>query len=107
MPERRLPGKQIWKYAYPTNYQDALGKGDGPRSTPADRRRQGRHARRRRDAAPASTLDEGKKLWSRSLTKEYKMPLGYFGIGTLSRSSSGTSSSSTSAVTRRASSPST
>src|SRR5688572_25273942 len=27
-------GKTIWKFAYPTMYQDALGKGDGPRSTP-------------------------------------------------------------------------
>ena len=27
-------GKGMWKFSYPTNYQDQLGKGDGPRSTP-------------------------------------------------------------------------
>src|SRR5579859_4501375 len=28
-------GEGQWKYAYATNYRDALGKGNGPRSTPA------------------------------------------------------------------------
>src|SRR5436309_12713105 len=27
-------GTPLWKYKYPTSYQDQLGKGDGPRSTP-------------------------------------------------------------------------
>src|SRR5579859_6323106 len=27
-------GKSMWKFSYPSNYQDSLGKGDGPRSTP-------------------------------------------------------------------------
>src|SRR5215472_15007312 len=27
-------GKEIWKHTDPTKYEDPLGKGDGPRSTP-------------------------------------------------------------------------
>src|SRR5436305_1632715 len=27
-------GKERWKFAYPTRYEDALGKGNGPRATP-------------------------------------------------------------------------
>ena len=29
-----VTGKLMWKFPYPTRYQDALGKGNGPRSTP-------------------------------------------------------------------------
>ena len=74
-------GKPVWKYAYPTSYQDALGKGDGPRSTPVI---SGDKVVTLGAEGTLScvTLDGGKKLWSRSLTKEYKTPLGYFGIGT-------------------------
>lgn len=74
-------GKPLWKFAYPTEYQDALGKGNGPRSTPAI------HDGKIITLGAEGTLhclslDDGKKIWSRSLTKEYKTPLGYFGIGT-------------------------
>ncbi len=74
-------GKVLWKFAYPTQYADALGKGNGPRSTPAI------HDGKIITLGAEGTLhclslDEGKKIWSRSLTKEYKTPLGYFGIGT-------------------------
>jgi outer membrane protein assembly factor BamB len=73
-------GKEQWKFAYPCTYQDNYSKGNGPRSTPcisgdkvvtvgAD------------GAVHCVTLDAGKKVWSRSLTGEYKAPLGYFGIG--------------------------
>jgi outer membrane protein assembly factor BamB len=74
-------GKPQWKFAYPTSYQDALGKGNGPRSTPTI-------AGDKVITLGAEgtllclTLSDGKKLWSRSLTKEFKTPLGYFGIGT-------------------------
>ena len=73
--------KPQWKFAYPTSYQDALGKGNGPRSTPTI-------AGDKIITLGAEgtllclTLNDGKKIWSRSLTKEYKTPLGYFGIGT-------------------------
>ena len=73
-------GKPLWKFAYPTNYRDTYSKGNGPRSTPiiagdkvvtvgAD------------GTMHCLTLADGKKLWSRSLTADYKTPLGFFGIG--------------------------
>ena len=74
-------GKLLWKYGYPTSYRDALGKGDGPRSTPAivgDKV----VTLGAEGTLNCLTLGDGKKLWSRSLTQDYKTPLGYFGIGT-------------------------
>jgi outer membrane protein assembly factor BamB len=73
--------KLIWKYAYPTNYQDALGKGDGPRSTPVITEDKV-VALGAEGTLTCVTLKDGAKLWSRSLTKEYRTQLGYFGIGT-------------------------
>lgn len=72
--------KQKWKFAYPTDYRDTYSKGNGPRSTPtiagdkvvtlaAD------------GTLHCLTLDAGKKLWSRSLAKDYNAPTGYFGFG--------------------------
>lgn len=74
-------GKLQWKVTYPTEYQDQLGKGNGPRSTPVISGDKvvtlGAEG-----TLHCLTLEDGKKLWSRSLTKDYKTPLGYFGIGT-------------------------
>jgi outer membrane protein assembly factor BamB len=76
-----VTAKPIWNFAYPTKYKDALSKGNGPRSTPliaGDKV----IALGAEGTLTCLTLSDGKKLWSRSLTKEYKTPLGYFGIGT-------------------------
>ncbi len=76
-----VTGKGLWKFTYPTEYQDALSKGDGPRATPAivgDKL----ITLGAEGTLTCLTLDDGKKLWSRSLTKDYKTTLGYFGIGT-------------------------
>ena len=74
-------GKLVWKTAYPIEYTDTLGKGDGPRSTPVVSGDKvitlGAEG-----TLTCLTLDAGKKIWSRSLTGEYKTQLGYFGIGT-------------------------
>ncbi len=74
-------GKPIWKFTYPTNYQDALSKGNGPRSTPLI---SGNKvvALGAEGMLVCLSLEDGKKIWARSLTKDYKTPLGYFGIGT-------------------------
>jgi outer membrane protein assembly factor BamB len=76
-----VTAKPIWKFTYPTKYADALSKGNGPRSTPlitGDKV----VTLGAEGTLTCLTLAEGKKLWSRSLTKEYKAELGYFGIGT-------------------------
>ena len=74
-------GKPQWKFTYSTRYQDQLGKGNGPRSTPTIAGDKvitlGAEG-----TLHCLTLADGKKLWSHSLTKDYKTPLGYFGIGT-------------------------
>ncbi len=74
-------GKSLWRHAYPTEYQDALGKGNGPRSTPviAD----GRVITLGADGQlTCLELTTGRKLWGRSLRAEYRVPGSYFGVGT-------------------------
>jgi outer membrane protein assembly factor BamB len=74
-------GKPRWKFAYATKYADALGKGDGPRSTPVV------------DGGKVYTLGaegmlhcldlkDGTKRWEKSLAKDYEMKPSYFGVGT-------------------------
>ena len=73
-------GKEKWKFSYATNYDDPLGKGNGPRATPTIRG----------DAVVTIGADgslhcldraTGKKRWARLVTKEYKVPQSYFGVG--------------------------
>ena len=74
-------GKDVWRFAYPCTYSDPYSKGNGPRSTPlitgdkvvtlgAD------------GMLHCVSLDAGKKIWSRSLTADYKASLSYFGMAT-------------------------
>lgn len=74
-------GKQLWKYAYETSYQDALGKGDGPRSTPVIH---GKNVITLGAGGQLHCLDlaTGQKIWDRQLLKDYQVPPSYFGIGT-------------------------
>jgi outer membrane protein assembly factor BamB len=74
-------GKEIWKHTTPTKYEDPLGKGNGPRSTPliADGRVY--------TLSPGGLLlclklDDGKKVWQRELLKDYEVPQSFFGVGT-------------------------
>jgi outer membrane protein assembly factor BamB len=74
-------GERKWKHTDPTKYQDPLGKGDGPRSTPliADERVY--------TLSPGGRLlclklSDGAKVWQRELLKDYKVPRSFFGVGT-------------------------
>jgi outer membrane protein assembly factor BamB len=74
-------GATKWKKGYPTHYQDALGKGDGPRSTPliAD----GRVYTLGADGVlQCLKLDDGDKVWRRALHEDYEVAKSYFGVGT-------------------------
>ena len=74
-------GATKWKTGYPTHYQDALGKGDGPRSTPliAD----GRVYTLGADGVlQCLKLDDGAKVWRRALHTDYEVHKSYFGVGT-------------------------
>jgi outer membrane protein assembly factor BamB len=74
-------GKELWKFTYPTSYQDQLGKGDGPRATPvvAGNRVYTLGAQGKLHCLE---LDSGKKVWERALLQEYQVPPSYFGVGT-------------------------
>ena len=74
-------GATKWRKGYPTKYRDALGKGDGPRSTPlvAD----GRIFTLGADGVlQCLKLDDGDKVWRRALHDDYEVRKGYFGVGT-------------------------
>ncbi|MFO0876434.1 MAG: PQQ-binding-like beta-propeller repeat protein [Gemmataceae bacterium] len=74
-------GEVRWLHRYATRYDDPLGKGNGPRSTPVV-------ARERVFTLGAGghiyclDLKSGKKIWSRELLADYTVPPSYFGIGT-------------------------
>jgi len=74
-------GKAMWKQSYPTEFTDGQTRVHGPRATPAI-------ANNRVVTLGAEgiltclSLDKGEKIWSRSLTDDYKTSLGYFGVGT-------------------------
>jgi outer membrane protein assembly factor BamB len=74
-------GKAIWKHTDPTKYEDPLGKGDGPRSTPLIAKDHvytlspGGHLL-------CLKLADGKKVWERELLKDFEVPPSFFGIGT-------------------------
>jgi outer membrane protein assembly factor BamB len=74
-------GKERWKFDYPTRYEDDLGKGNGPRSTPlvAGNRVYTLGAEGRLHCLE---LESGKKVWERSLMDEYRPRKGFFGVGT-------------------------
>jgi outer membrane protein assembly factor BamB len=74
-------GKGVWKFAYATDYQDALNKGNGPRSTPvmADEKVI--------TLGPGGWLHclemkTGQKVWGRNIVQDYRVPGSYFGVGT-------------------------
>jgi outer membrane protein assembly factor BamB len=74
-------GKPLWKHAYPTNYSDMLGKGDGPRSTPVIAA--GRVITLGAEGVlTCLDLEKGTRLFSQSLHTDYKVPASYFGVGT-------------------------
>jgi outer membrane protein assembly factor BamB len=74
-------GKKQWEYSYATSFDDAFGKGKGPRSTPVI------HGQRVITLGADGMLlcldlKTGKKIWDRRLLADYKVPASYFGIGT-------------------------
>jgi outer membrane protein assembly factor BamB len=74
-------GKEQWTFAYDTAYQDDLGKGDGPRSTPlvADGLVYTLGAEGK---VHCLELKTGKKLWERDFAKDHPFRKGFFGVAT-------------------------
>ena len=76
-----LTGKENWQFAYPTDYRDDFGKGDGPRSTPLITTN---HVYTLGAEGRLHCLDlaSGKKIWEHSLMAEYQVAKGFFGVAT-------------------------
>jgi outer membrane protein assembly factor BamB len=74
-------GKPRWKFAYPTKYSDALGKGDGPRSTPVIAGGKV-YTLGAEGMLHCLDLKDGTKRWEKSLAKDYEMRPSYFGVAT-------------------------
>ncbi|HEV3081217.1 MAG TPA: PQQ-binding-like beta-propeller repeat protein, partial [Gemmataceae bacterium] len=73
-------GKERWKFAYGTQYEDDFGKGNGPRATPVFA---GKHVFTLGADGWLHCLDlqTGQKIWARALVADYQVPRNYFGIG--------------------------
>jgi outer membrane protein assembly factor BamB len=73
-------GKAVWKHAYATGYEDQLGKGNGPRSTPVIAGRNvitlGAEGR-----LQCLDLERGTRIWTRNVNEDYGVRQGYFGVG--------------------------
>lgn len=74
-------GQPQWKFAYPTHYQDDLGKGDGPRSTPAIAGNRV-YTLGAEGVLHCLDLETGKKVWARALQDDYHFRKGFFGVAT-------------------------
>ena len=74
-------GATKWKQGYATKYSDQYGKGDGPRSTPLVAG--GRVYTLGADGVlQCLKLDNGDKVWRRSLHADYEVRPGFFGVAT-------------------------
>lgn len=74
-----LTGKEIWTFRYPTKYEDALGKGDGPRSTPVII--ENRIITLGAEGKLHCLDRKGTKVWMKDLLREYVVPPSFFGVG--------------------------
>jgi len=74
-------GKPVWAFKYPTRYRDDFGFDNGPRCAPliADGKVFTLGAEGRLHCLK---LEDGTKVWERSLTDDYKPAKGFFGVGT-------------------------
>jgi outer membrane protein assembly factor BamB len=72
-------GAELWRYAYPTSYQDDFGFDDGPRATPCifDGRVYTFGAQGMLHCLELAT---GKKLWNKDLKAEFHAENGFFGM---------------------------
>jgi outer membrane protein assembly factor BamB len=73
-------GKVVWKASFPVAYSGGLSSDSGPRCTPLIYKNlvivfgiDG--------SLHCVSFKDGRKLWSRSIAREYKAPEGYFGHG--------------------------
>ena len=72
-------GAPLWKFDYPTGYQDDFGFDEGPRATPAIA--DGKvYVFGAEGALHCLELASGKKLWSVNTKEKFSAPKGFFGL---------------------------
>jgi outer membrane protein assembly factor BamB len=74
-------GKPLWGFRYGTTYQDQIGKGDGPRSTPVISGKMV-YTLGAEGMLHCLELATGHKVWSRQINTDYKVRQNFFGVGT-------------------------
>lgn len=73
-------GKPIWKYSYPSKFQDPYGYNNGPRCTPLlteDRC----YTFGAEGMLTCVDLKTGKLIWQRNTAREWNIPEAFFGVG--------------------------
>ncbi len=74
-------GETIWKFPYPTHYEDRYGYNNGPRSSATidgDRV----YSYGAEGVLTCLEFETGKLVWQRPLNKDFGVPQGFFGAGT-------------------------
>jgi outer membrane protein assembly factor BamB len=72
-------GSPMWRFAYPTRYQDEFGFDDGPRSTPTIAG--GRvYTFGAEGMLHCIDFESGKPLWSLDVKADFQAPNGFFGM---------------------------
>ncbi|MHC5111628.1 MAG: PQQ-binding-like beta-propeller repeat protein [Planctomycetota bacterium] len=73
-------GKRFWHYAYPVEYSDGYGFGNGPRATPVIHGGMA-YTFGVEGKLHAFDLESGSVVWKHDIRRDYNVPLGFFGIG--------------------------
>jgi outer membrane protein assembly factor BamB len=72
-------GSLLWRFAYPTTYQDEFGFDDGPRATPTIA--EGRvYTFGAEGSLHCLDFENGKPLWSVDVKADFQAPNGFFGM---------------------------
>ena len=73
-------GKPLWRYGYPSRFEDPYGYNNGPRGTPlltADRC----YTFGAEGKLICLELQTGKLVWQRDTAKDFEVPPAFFGVG--------------------------
>ncbi len=75
-----IKGTAIWRYAYPSSFQDPYGYNNGPRCTPL-LNENFCYTFGAEGVLTCLDLKTGKLVWQRNTSKEWEIPEAFFGVG--------------------------
>ena len=73
-------GQELWRYEYPTDYEDLYGYNNGPRCSPITDGQQV-YAYGAEGVLVCCRLDDGRRVWQRNLQEEFGVVQNFFGVG--------------------------